>query len=144
MANFVYTTAKKGLMDGSIDLNTHDIRAILVMTNTTCDTEEDKTFIDQFTTLDEMDGAGYSRVALTSEAVANDDANNRGEFTADAITFTAVSAGTRQVAGLVLYRFVTNDTDSIPIAFIDDSAPYTPGGGNIVYTPNAEGILQLT
>ena len=145
MANFVYTTAKKGLMDGTIDLNSHDIRALLVMTNTTCDTEEDKTFIDQFTTLDELDATNYARVALTSEAVAADDGNDRGEFTADAIVFsTVLNDGTRQVAGLVLFRFVTNDADSIPIAYIDDGAPYTPGGGDITYTPNAEGILQLT
>ncbi len=143
MANFIYTTAKKGLMDGTINM-TGDIRAILVMTNTTCDTEEDKTFIDQFTTLDELDGAGYGREALANEAVTNDDANDRGEFDATDLTFAAVGAGTRQVAGLVLYLFVTDDTDGIPIAFIDDDAPYTPGGGDIVYTWNVEGILQLT
>lgn len=146
MANFVYTTAKKGLMNGTIDLDTDDIRALLVLSNSTCDTEEDKTFLDQFTTLDEAQAGGgsYARQALTGEAVAADDANDRGEFTSDAITFTAVVEQARDIIGMVLYKFVNDDTDSIPIAFIDDDAPYNPGGGDVVYTPKAEGWLQLT
>lgn len=143
MANFVYTTAKKGLMDGTIDL-TGDIRVMLCMSNTTADEEEDTTFIDQFTTLDEHDGANYVRKALASGAVTNDDANDRGEFDAADVVWTALGAGTRAAAGLVLYLFVSDDTDSVPIAWIDDGAPFSPNGGNVTYQWNAEGIIQLT
>ena len=144
MANFAYTTAKKGLMNGSIDLDTDDIRVLIVMTNTTLDTEEDKTFIDQFTTLDEFDGANYARKELANEAVTNDDANDRGEFDADDVTWTALGAGTRSAAGLVIYKHVNDDSDSIPICWIDDDCPFIPNGGDIVAQWNAEGILQLT
>ena len=57
MASFVYTYAKTKLLSGDLDLNAHDIRLMLVMTNTTADTEADKVFVGDFTTLDEMDGA---------------------------------------------------------------------------------------
>jgi hypothetical protein len=147
MSNFVYTITKSGLMNGTIDLDTQDIRAMLVMTNTTADTENTKTTISGFTTLDEMDGAGYSRQALTSEAVATDNTNDRGEFTAADITFSNVAAGTRDVAGCILYRFITTDADHIPIAWIDTAGslafPLTPNGGNIKIAANAQGLVQV-
>jgi hypothetical protein len=144
MANFVYTEAKRALLAGELDMNAHDIRVMLVMTNTTADTEEDKTTISGFTTLDEMDGAGYARQALANEAVAADNPNNRGEFDADNVNIANVSAGTRQVAGVVVFRHVTNDADSVPICYIDDDCPFDANGGDIDITWNAEGILQLT
>ena len=146
MANFAYNLAKSKLLKGAIDLDSggDDVRAILVMTNTTADTEDDKEFISGFTTLDEMDGAGYARVALTGESVGDDAANDRAEFDGTDITFSGVSAGTRSVQAMVIYKHVTNDADSIPIAFIDTGGfPFAPGGGDITVTWNAEGILQL-
>ena len=145
--SFVYTIAKAGLMNGSIDLDTHDIRAMLVMTNTTADTENTKTTISGFTTLDEFDGAGYTRQALTGESVGADNTNNRGEFTADTFTFTNLSAGTRSIAGVVLFRYITTDADHIPIAYIDTSGsvtfPITPTGGSLIIAANAEGFIQV-
>lgn len=148
MANIVYDNAKRALLAGEIDLNADDIRCLLVMTNTTADTEKAKLTISGFTTLDEMDGSGYSRQALTGEAVAVDGTNNRGEFTASDITFQNVSAGTRSVAGAILYQFITNDTDSVPIAYIDTAGslafPLSPNGGSIIIAANAEGLIQAT
>lgn len=147
MASFAYTYFKSDILQALTNLGSggDDIRAALVMTNTTYDTEEDIEFVDDVATADEMDGAGYARVALTSEAVAPDLANDRGEFTADPITFSGVSAGSRNVAGLVLLRHETNDTDSRPIAFYDSGGfPFDPGGGDITITPNAEGLIQAT
>ena len=145
MASFVYTYAKTKLLSGDLDLNAHDIRLMLVMTNTTADTEADKVFVGDFTTLDEMDGANYVRKALANEAVAADEANDRGEFTADPVTWTALGAGTRNVQGAILFRFVTNDADSIPIAWIDSGGfPFTGTGIDVTFTPNAQGILQAT
>ena len=145
MADMVYNYAKAKLLSGDIDLDADDIRVLLVMTNSTCDTEDDCDFIDQFTTLDEMDGANYVRKALAGEAVAVDLPNNRGEFDAENVTWTALGVGTRQVLGAVLYKFVTNDADSIPIAYIDSGGfPFDANGGDVTITWNAEGILQAT
>ena len=145
MADMVYNYAKAKLLSGDIDLDADDIRVLLVMTNSTCDTEDDCDFIDQFTTLDEMDGANYVRKALAGEVVAVDLPNNRGEFDAENVTWTALGVGTRQVLGAVLYKFVTNDADSIPIAYIDSGGfPFDANGGDVTITWNAEGILQAT
>jgi len=150
MANFQYTYAKAKMQSADIDLNADDIRLLMVMSNSTADTEKDTQHIDDFTTLDECDGVGYARVALTGEAVAADEANDRGEFTADnlAPAWAALAVGTRQNIGIVIYKKVTDDTDSIPIYWIDTCTgvgfPFDGNGGVVNITWNAEGIGQIT
>lgn len=143
MASFVYTPAKTEILKGTIDFVNDDIRVLLVMTNTTADTDQDFANIADITTLDEMDGANYVRKALASEAVNEDAANNRAEFDATDVTWTALGAGTRAIAGMVVYKFVTTDTDHILISYIDTGGfPITANGGDLVAQWNAEGIVQ--
>lgn len=143
MASFVYTAAKKRLLDGTLPLT--DVRMLLVMTNTTADTDQDLENIADIGTLDEMDGANYVRKALAGEATSQDDPNNRAEFTTNPVTWSALGNGTRQLEGIVMYQHVTNDADALLIAFIDPTGwPLNPGGADLTVTPNAEGLLQLT
>lgn len=147
MATHWYNEALRAIMAGELDLNAHDIRVALLMTNTTADTENDgKTTISGgtgFTTLDEFDGSGYVRKALANEAVNKDDANDRAEFDADDVTWTALGAGTRSIAGILVYRHVTTDADSVPIAWLEFATPKTPDGSDLTVQWNAEGLLQL-
>lgn len=149
IANFVYTNAKRALLAGEIDLDTagNEIRVIYVMTNTTADTEEDVATVGAITTLDELDGAGYTSGGqqLDSQAVAADNVNNRGEFDAADEVFLSIGVGTRQVQAALIIKWVTNLASSIPIAFIDTGGfPFDPNGGDITNVWNAEGILQAT
>lgn len=144
--SFVYTPAKAKLLSGGINLNVDDIRLLLVMSNTTCDTEEDTEFIALFTTLDECNGANYVRKALAGEIVTADLVNNRGKFSADPVTWAALGVGTRQNVAIVLYKHVGTDTVNLPIAYIDQPVgtngfPFDGNGGDVVYTPNVEGIF---
>jgi len=147
MASFIYTEAAYQIALGTIDFTaTGDIRVLLVMNTTTADTEEDATTFGGITTLAEFDGTGYSSpgIALTTEAVTKDTVNNRGEFNADAVTWTALDAGSAPVQAAIVYKFVTNLTSSLPIAFIDTGGfPFTANGSNVTITWNAEGILQF-
>lgn len=147
MASVVYNEFKRASAAGEIDLDTggNDIRVALLMTNTTADTENDaKVYVGDFTTLDECDGANYVRKALANEAVNKDDTNDRAEFDADDVTWTALGNGTRAIQGALIYKHVTNDTDSPIIAFVEFSATQNPGGSDFTVSWNAEGILQLT
>jgi len=141
--SFAYTPAKYGIARGTLVWHTSDIRVLLVMSNTTADTDQDAATISAFGTLDEFDGANYARKAVTGEATTEDDANNRAEMDADDITWSALGAGARQAVGMVVYKFVTNDADSIPIAFIDSGGfPFTGNGSDVAVTWNVEGIVQ--
>lgn len=142
MASLVNNYFKQKSAKGLIDLDTDDIRAILVKTTTTVDTEDDIEFISGYGTLGECDVASYTRKALTSEAVGVDLTNNRAEFTADAIVWATLETG-NTLQGVLLYKHVTNDADSMPIAFLEFASNFVTNGGGLTVTPNAEGFLQL-
>lgn len=154
MASFIYTVSKTDIAEGVLDFREAgaDLRVILVMTDTTADTEEDTATITNFSTLDEFDGADYTQSAAAASAkidnqVAREDlTNNRNEFDGDDIVLGAQRVGTRLITGAVLLRFVTNFASSVPVAYIDFST--TPGnfaanGSTITITWNTEGIIQI-
>jgi hypothetical protein len=154
MASFVYTPAKSKLLSGDLDLNTHDIRVMLLKTsgNTTADTDQDAAVLSDITTLGEISATNYVRKALANEAVNTDNANNRGEFDADDVTWTALGGASNDTIGAILvYRHVDGTAaNDIPIAYIDGAifpggaSSMTTNGGDVTLGWNAEGIIQAT
>lgn len=145
MASAKFNIAKSRLMSALLDLDEagDDMRAILVMTNTTADTEIDVDNTGSLTTLDEFDGSGTARKTLDNQAVATDDANDRAEFTSDALVWTTIGNGTRAIQGILVHEFITNDAGSFPFFFSEFSGTITPGGSTLTVTPNAEGWYQI-
>lgn len=146
MASLVFNNAMLDSVTGDLDLEEgqNDIRVALVMTNTTADTEEETATVSAFSTLDECDGANYSRKTLASQAVAIDATNDRVEFDFEDLTWTALGNGTRNLQGILILKHVTNDTDSVPIAFIEFAANQSPGGSDFTVAPDAEGAIQIS
>ena len=148
--SFIYTPAKERAAKGDLDFDEagHDIRCLLVMTNTTAHTDQDAGTLSAIGTLDEYDGTGYSRPALAAQVVVRDDPNNRAEISATSpISFGAtVGAGTRSAKGMIVYRHVDGTAaNDQPIAFIDSGGfPVNGGGGPFRAAINAEGLLQFT
>lgn len=146
MASAIPNSALVRLLTGDIDLNADDIRARLCMTNTTCDTEVDAiNDLADYTTIDPADATGYADVALSGEAVAADDPNNRAEFDATDISFTGLGGdASRAYQGVLLYKFVdgTNAND-LPLCFIDFTSDIPATATQVDVPWNAEGILQL-
>lgn len=141
--SFVYTEAKRMLLAGELDLDAHDIRMLLVLNTTTADTEEDIANLAAFSSLAEVSDGSYARKALTSEAVAADNTNNRGEFSSDTpVQWTSLTtSGT--VQAVILYKHVGADNVNKPIAFIDTGGfPFSLSGGTLNINQNAEGWLQ--
>jgi hypothetical protein len=142
--SFAYTPAKYGIARSTLTWHTSDIRVLLVMSNTTADTDQDAATISGIGTLDEYNGASYARKTFAGIATNEDDPNNRAEMDADDITWSTLGVGTRQAVGMVVYKFVTNDADSIPILFIDSGGfPFDGNGSNVAVAWNGEGIAQL-
>ena len=144
MADFVYTEALADMMSGDIDLNTNDIRCRLVMTNTTADTDEDAATWGGFGTADEMGGANYATVALTTETVTADTTNDRGKFDADDVTFSSLGVGARNVLAVVVVKNVDGGNGDIPIFYIESGFSPPTGvaanGGDFKITWHANGI----
>lgn len=147
MASFVYTAAKQKIAKGDADFDTLDVRAILCMSNTTADTDQDAATLSAIGTLDEYDGSGYSRPDLGASTITQDDANNRSEIDYPDFTFgTTVAAGTRQAVGHIIYVHVDGTAaNDWPVAWVDTGGyPFNGNGGAINVTNNAEGVLQVT
>jgi len=144
MASLVYNSAKRDLVNGTIDLDTHDIRVLLVTTGYTESAAHD--FVDDVSG-SECTATNYVRKSLTGETVAVDAGNNRAEFTADAsLTWTALGGATNNlIKGMVVYKHVGGTDSANPlICFIDFPSDVQTNGGDVTVTFNAEGILQLT
>lgn len=144
----VYTPAKTLIAKADLDFDTADLRVMLCMSNTTCDTEVDAANLSDFTTIDEYDGSGYSQIDLANIQVNEDLANDRAEVDADNSNFGAtVAAGTRQAVGALIYQFIDGtDANDIPVAWYDPVAafPFDGNGGQINCNIDAEGFLQIT
>lgn len=140
MAETVYNVAKTNLMNGTLDLDTHDIRCALLVGAVTINPDH-ATVQAVIAANTEASDASYARVALTTEAVTQDDVNDRADFDADDISFGALDNETPTAA--LIFRFVTNDTDSIPISIHDTNfGAAANGAGYTVTTPND--ILRLS
>jgi hypothetical protein len=136
MANNLYTKAKQGLIDGSIDLDTDDIRAVLV------------------------DGADYTPNLASHEFLSSIPAGGRvavsgalqnktvtdGVFDADDIVIAAVSGD--QFEYVVLYKHTGSDATARLIYLIDTATglPCTPNGSDITlsWDNGASKIFKLT
>lgn len=128
-----------------VDWENDTIKVGLLMSSTTALSENSGVdYVDDYTTLDECDSAGYARRTLTNCAVTRDDANRRSELDADDPTWSAIPAATRQIAGAIVYAHVTDDTDSIPIGTIKFASPVTLDGTDFTIPWNSEGIFQWT
>lgn len=150
MASHLFNKFKQRSAAAEIDLNADAIYVALCMTNTTADTENDgDSEVGDLTTLDECDGTNYVRKELANIAVNLDDTNDRAEFDADDVTWTALGNGTRELAGALVYKDADDDGDSADdasnplIAWIEFASTVNPGGANFSIQWNAEGIIQL-
>lgn len=141
--SLVYTPAKKLIMQGAIDFREAgaDIRVLLVMAQFV---QAQNAANLAALTLDEYNGSGYSRKALTTQAVTEDDTNHLAYFDADNVVWTGLGAGTRQAIAVIVYRYVDGTAaNDYPIVYIDSGFPVNGNGGNLTISWNASGILQL-
>ncbi len=85
----------------------------------------------------------YARVALTGEARTVDDTNNRVDHNADDADYGNIGNGANETCvAIVVYRHVTNDSDSIPISKHDIS--FTTDGSQVIIQWHTDGIWRAT
>ena len=149
MPNFTFTEALEEFAKGSINLGAggDTIKVMLVMTNTTAD-DEGATGVDAATisaiaggVLDEYDGSAYVRMDVDNEAVTKDSSANKGVFDGDDVTWLALGVGSRQAQAALVYKHVTDDTDSIPLYYVDTGGfPFAGNGSDVTIQWAAAGI----
>ncbi len=132
MANALYPIGAKFLMDGGMNLDTGDVRVVLVDTGT-------YTYSDAHDFHDDLSG-----ITATSRALQNP-TTTAGVYDADDITFTAVSGAVSEA--LILYDWATASSATANLLIFMDSGvtglPVTPNGGDIIITWNGSGIFEF-
>jgi len=147
MANAWYNQAKGRLLNGDLILSSDTIKAALILTTPSYTFNADDDAPSSWVS-SEAAGGSYARQTLGTKSGTVDDSNDLGYWSCGTITFTAVpvQAGTSTIKALIIYEYVTNDTDSRNIAYFDTGTgfPLTPNGGDITVTIAAGGLLKIT
>jgi hypothetical protein len=125
MASVIFNNAKKLLGDGTINWPANTIRVALVTTAYTPDIDA-HLYVSSIT--NELSGTGYSRKDLANKSVVVDNANDRADYKADNVTWTAISASGATAGAAVVYKFGTVDGDSPLIAYVDITDTIMNGG----------------
>lgn len=152
MASFVYNKAAEELANGTINLLTDTIKTMLVTSQYT--PARTDLVVDAGGANDAADAeinvTGYTRgwngsgrKALGTKVIVVDQANNRAEFSAANLTWTALGTGATIAAMIVIKEGVSNDTTSRLIAYLDVTDTPT-NGGDVAFTFDAEGIIQFS
>lgn len=146
MATIVYTKAIHNFLTKTIDLEDDTIKAALIKSSPAGSPDnKDHDFVDDVITggvSTECDFTNYARKTLANVDVAIDDANNRVEVSWDAAVWTnAGGASNNTVGAMLIYWEVTNDADSVPIAYFD-FGDVTTDGTDLTISCGSEGAIQ--
>jgi len=125
MVSTIYNNAKNLIGEGSItwDSLAQTYQILLVNASYVPNIDTDL-YVSSVT--NELTGGNYVRKTLTGRTATTDTGNDRCDFKADNVTWSAISAGT--AAAAVLFKFVSSDSDSPLIAYISFTSTVTNGG----------------
>ncbi|HDH51211.1 MAG TPA: hypothetical protein ENH31_00305 [Nitrospirae bacterium] len=139
MADVIYNSFKKKIMDGGIDLVNDTIKVMLVISAYVPD-QDLHDFKDDIT--DEVVGTGYTAggAALANKTVTQDNTDDEGVFNADDVTWPDSTITAR---GAVVYKDTGTPATSPVLCYIDFGADKSSNAGNFVIQWNAEGILNF-
>ena len=139
MASLIYNSAKSDLQKGAIDLNTDDIKAMIVSGYT----PNQDTHTRRSDITGEITGTGYiaGGKSLTGKTMTQDNTNNRGTFDADDLIW---AAATISATGAVFYksRGGLASADEL-VYFMDFGGTLSSTGGDFKVTMPAAGIIQF-
>lgn len=139
MADTIYNSFKRDIMNGGIDLDTDTIKVALVTSTYTVDQDVHDNFDD---ITNEVTGTGYTAggATLASVTVTVDNTDNEGVFDAADVTW---STSTITARGAVVYKSTGTASTSKLICFLDFTTDKTSTAGDFVIQWGAEGILNL-
>lgn len=113
---------------------TSTYRALIVTSSYTFNADHD--YVANLT--NEITASGYARATIAGKTVTIDDTNDRAVFGSSDPSFGTPAS--QSPAGVVLYRLVTSDADSILMAYIDvTGSAVTFNGSTATYTVPALG-----
>ena len=139
MADVIYNSYKKDLLDGAINHVSDTIKAALVTSVYTANQDTHKFFSD---ITNEVTGTGYTAggEALATKTTSQDDTDNEGVFDA---ADTIWAASTITARGAIVYKDTGTASTSPLICFIDFVGDQSSSAGDFKIQWDAEGIINI-
>jgi hypothetical protein len=140
MANVVYNSFKKNLLNANVNFSTGTITAMLVTSSYSPDQDTHAVYSD---VTNEVTGTGYTAggKALTNGTVTQNNSTDRGVYDADDVTWGTSSITARAA---VLYRNTGVGSTSPLIGYFDFTTDQTSASGNFTIQWSANGIVNIT
>lgn len=142
----IYNSAKKKLIDGSIDLDTDTVSVTLHTSSYTPDIDAHDFYDDLTNELPTASGYTAGGVNLANKSITVDNTNNRAYLDADDSTWTA--SGTLTWRYAVLRKNTGTAATSPVIGYIDFVTDRSVVSGETLYiqwaAPGSGGILYLS
>jgi len=142
MASAVYNEGAHRLtpgVTGSISWSSDTIKILLVTSSYTLDKDHD--FVNDVTA-SEVNPTNYSRKTLASKTITKDNATDRVKFdAADPVWTSLGGASNATIAAAIVYKEVTDDTDSPLICKIDLISSFTTNGSDFTFQFDANGLF---
>jgi hypothetical protein len=140
MADIIYNSFKRDIMNGSLDLDTDTIKVMLV---TSAYTPDQDAHTKRSDITNEVSGTGYTAggATLTNKVVSVDNTDNEGVFDADDVSWANSTITAR---GAVLYksRGGAPSADEL-LCYLDFGTDKSSTAGSFSLLWNAEGIINL-
>lgn len=139
MADLIYDSFKRDIMDGTIDLDTDTINIALVTSSYTAAATDDK-WSD--VSANEVTGTGYTAkgITLSGVSVSADGGDNEGVFDANDVTW---SSSTITARGAVVFKDTGTASTSPLVCYIDFTSDKSSSANDFTITFDSEGILNL-
>lgn len=141
MASTAFTNGVENILNGTIDLDTSALKAMLVQN--TYPEDPDQAFVDDGSANDlashECTATGYTggyngadRLSITC-TITEQTSNNRVVSIFQDKTWTAIGgASNNTLEGVAVIREITNDAASIPIVYLTFTSTLTTNGSDIL------------
>lgn len=147
MANFTYNYGKFLLANGSLNLLTDNIAVLLVAGSYTgAAANNNANVVHEIASHEITTGtvANYTRKALASKAIVEDDTNDFAYLSAANVTFSSLGTG-NTVTGVVLIKQGVDNNASPLIAYYDVTPTLTNGGDITIEWANSTngGVIKL-
>lgn len=134
-----YNSAKKDLLDGTIDWGNDTIKVALV-TSTYTPNYDTHDFFDDIT--NEISGTGYTAGGETIASITTSKDTTDDEGVADGNDVTWATA-TFTAAAAIVYKSTGYDNTSPLICYIDFGGDQSPSAENFTIQWSAEGIINV-
>lgn len=143
MSDVTFDTYIDHILAGTFVWTTTPVQAAVFLKDAWVPSKSDVFLIDAITAgALELGAGGYARATLPSPTKSIDSGGHRGLLNGSLVDFGVVDGGW-DFDTLVLFRFVTGDTDSWMLSAFDVGAQSTDGTA-LRFAPNVDGFYSVT